>query len=288
MILRVPTSATVPPVVLITGGASGLGAALVESFADAGYRVAVLDRADPVVTMPELTARHSCWNDVRYIHGDVTSPASNTGAVERVIAAFGRLDTVIANAAVWDFSRSLESMSMEELDRGFDELFAINVKGYLLTARAALSHLRASRGSLILTLSVAALGPGGGGALYTASKHAGVGVVRQLAKEFAPDVRVNAVAPAGMATSLSGPAALRLDQARITDTWSADAAAARLPLGLVPSADDYTPTYLYLADPLVSGAVTGLVVPVDQGAGVLGRTEPPSTDIAPGPPGHEN
>jgi NAD(P)-dependent dehydrogenase (short-subunit alcohol dehydrogenase family) len=68
---------------------------------------------------------------------------------------------------------------------GLDELFAVNVKGYLLGARAAAEALRPTRGSMIFTLSNASFFPRDGGPLYTASEHAGLGLVRQLAYELA-------------------------------------------------------------------------------------------------------
>lgn len=114
----------------------------------------------------------------------------------------------MGNAGVWDFNTRLEKMDLAQLDASFDELFGVNVKGYLLAARAAAEALRASSGSMIFTLSNASFHAGGGGPLYVASKHAGLGLVRQLAFEFAPQVRVNAVAPGGTATALRGPASL--------------------------------------------------------------------------------
>ena len=91
---------------------------------------------------------------------------------------------------------------MEALSRGFDELFAVNVKGYLLGVKAAVDALIESAGSVVLTASVASRNAGVGGAVYTASKHAVVGLVEQLAFELAPNVRVNGVAPGFMATPM--------------------------------------------------------------------------------------
>ena len=96
----------------------------------------------------------------------------------------------------------------DAIDAAFDEVFHLNVKGYLLGAKAATDELRKTKGSVIFTVSNAGFWPGGGGPLYVASKHAVMGLVKQLAYELAPDIRVNGVAPGGMSTDLRGPRAL--------------------------------------------------------------------------------
>ncbi|MFD9722036.1 SDR family NAD(P)-dependent oxidoreductase [Streptomyces sp. NPDC059076] len=199
--------------VLVTGGASGLGRAVVERFVAEGARVVVLDRSAD--RLDDLCG--ALGDAVRTVTGDVTSYADNSRACAVAEEEFGGLDTFIGNAGLWDFGRSLAETPAEVLADGFDELFAVNVKGYLLGAKAAAPLLRGSRGSIVYTLSNAAFYPGeGGGALYTASKHAGLGLVRQLAYELAPEIRVNAVAPGVMATGLGGPRAMGLADTSIT------------------------------------------------------------------------
>src|SRR5882757_8125523 len=191
-------------VVLITGGASGLGAAIVERFLEEGARLAVLDRT------PERMSALAAANADRLIvsAGDVRSFDDNQRAVEAAVARFGQLDCAIGNAGIWDYSMSLDALPAERIDAAFDELFHINVKGYLNLAKAALAPLVRAAGALIFTVSNAGFDPAGGGPLYTASKHAVVGLIRQLAYEFAPAVRVNGVAPGPIETDLRGPAAL--------------------------------------------------------------------------------
>src|SRR3546814_8711362 len=77
-------------------------------------------------------------------------------------------------------------------------MFAIIVKGYILAAKAALPALYKSKGSAIFTVSNAGFYPGGGGVLYTAGKHAVIGLVKQLAHEWGPRIRVNGIAPGGI------------------------------------------------------------------------------------------
>ena len=117
----------------------------------------------------------------------------------------------VGNAGVFDVYAKLADLADEDLTRAYDELFGVNVRGCIFGAKAALPALRKTGGSMIFTASVAGLNSGGGGALYTASKHAVVGLIRELAVELGPDIRVNGVAPGGTMTDLRGLAALGND-----------------------------------------------------------------------------
>lgn len=253
-------------VALITGGGSGLGRALVERFLGEGARVGVLERSAEKVAA--LTADFG--GDVVAVAGDVRSMADNDKAVAETVARFGQLDCFIGNAAVWDHGASLMDMAPERLPDAFDELFAINVKGYLLGAKAAAPALVKSQGSIIFTLSNSAFYPGGGGPLYTASKHAGVGLVRQLAYELAPKVRVNAVAPSGMASDLRGPEALGQQDQRIMDSRSPEAIRAILPLQFFPEPNDFTGPYVLLASRADNRTLSGVMINADCGLGIRG------------------
>jgi NAD(P)-dependent dehydrogenase (short-subunit alcohol dehydrogenase family) len=233
-------------VTLITGGGSGLGRVIVERFVKEGARVAVLERSAEKVA----ALRGAFGSDVIAIEGNVSLPADNERAVAAVLEGFGRLDTFIGNAGVFDFGQRVEAMSLDELALAFDQLFAVNVKGYLLGARAALPALRESSGSIILTLSNAAT-LAGGGTLYTASKHAGLGIVRALAFELQGEVRVNAVSPGGMQTELAGLDALG-QQGRtfgefIDARGGPDVVAADFGWKFFPQAEDYVLGYVTLA-----------------------------------------
>lgn len=241
---------------LITGGASGLGRAIAERFVHEGAEVLVFDRSpDRLKQLSDILGAPL----TTYV-GDVTSPTDNTGAVAAALDAFGKLDVFVGNAGLWDFNRPLLGSSMEDTARGFDELFAVNVKGYLLGARAAAEALRPARGSMIFTLSNASFFPAGGGPLYTASKHAGLGLVRQLAYELAPDIRVNGVAPGGMATDLRGPSSLGLDGQSISDAMPIQQLLREhMALKIYIEPSDYTGAYVLLASKENSSTVTGTV-----------------------------
>ena len=242
--------------VLVTGGGSGLGRAIVQRFVAEGAQVLAFDHS-----AEKLSDLRAWSNDtVETAQGDVSSAADNAAAVQAAVDRFGGLDVFIGNAGIWDFGRTLADTPPGELASGFDELFAVNVKGYLLGARAAVDALRESKGSMIFTLSNAAFFPGGGGPLYTASKHAGLGLVRQLAYELAPDVRVNGVAPGGMATDLRGPSSLGLDTQSITQAVPIDDfMRAHGALELAPTPEDYVGAYLLLASRTDSRTTTGSV-----------------------------
>lgn len=252
---------------IITGGGSGLGRALVERFITEGASVGVLERnRDKAESL-----RHEWGSRIQVVVGDVTSYADNAAIVSETVAKFGRLDTFISNAGVWDYSRSLAEMDPAEISAAFDEMFDINVKGCLLGAKAALQELLKSRGSVIATISNAGFYTGGGGPMYTASKHALVGVVRQLAYEFAPKVRVNAVAPGGMLTELGGLAATGSANHKLNQIENFEELVASVtPLAMAPAPCDYCGPYVLLASEQNSGPMTGVVINTDGGLGVRG------------------
>lgn len=257
-------------VVLITGGASGLGKAIVDRFVEEGARVAIFDRsADRLAVLAKLYPEQ-----VETIVGDVRLIADNQRAVEACLVRFGKLDCAIGNAGIWDYTVSLDTLPSEGLDAAFDEMFHINVKGYLLLAKAALPALARSRGSIIYTVSNAGFDPAGGGPLYTAAKHAVVGLIRQLAYEFAPTIRVNGVAPGPIATDLRGPGALGLADSSISSIDLASVAAPNIPLRMVPSPEDYAGGYVMLASRRDNRAATGGVVSLDAGIAVRGIGRP--------------
>ncbi|RYF60420.1 MAG: SDR family NAD(P)-dependent oxidoreductase [Comamonadaceae bacterium] len=243
--------------VLVTGGAAGMGAAITREFVRQGAHVTIMDRS------PEKLEHLSreMGSVIRTVVGDVTSAADNDEAVMTALDAFGGLNVFVGNAGIWDFGRTLRDTPVVELAAGFDELFAVNVKGYLLGAKAAAEALHAAKGSMIFTLSNAAVAPGGGGLLYTASKHAGVGIVRQLAYELAPHVRVNAVAPGGMATDLSGPSAMGLGQESLQTSVPIDEVMRQTSaLRRAATPEDYLGAYVLLAAPTESSTITGTVL----------------------------
>jgi NAD(P)-dependent dehydrogenase (short-subunit alcohol dehydrogenase family) len=244
-------------VVLITGGAGGLGRAIVERFLAGGAKVAVFDRS-----RSGLLALEEAYPEVLAVPGNVTSYADNARAVANTVKRFSRLDAFIGNAGIYDGKATLESIPGEELGDAFDELFGVDVKGYMLGVRAAAAELRRSRGTVVLTSSVSGVAPGFGGVLYIAAKHAIVGLTKQLALELAPEIRVNAVAPGFIPTQLGGISAL--DQGPQSDALPD---AERYLLKRVPRAEDYVELYAFLASSS-SATLTGSIVLADSGSSI--------------------
>lgn len=254
-------------VAIITGGASGLGLALTERFVAEGAKVGVIDRDQKRVE--QLAARFP--DDVEAVVGDVTRFEDHVHVVRRVVTRFGKLNTFISNAGVFDNFLTLEATDAEVLPSAFDELMSVNVKAGILAAKAAYPELVKTHGSLIYTLSNAAFYTGGGGVLYTASKHALAGVVHQLAYEFAPTIRVNGVAPGGMKTNLSGLASTGTkDQTPAKVGNFDDLVSAVTPLAIGPKPEDYCGPYVLLASSANSGPMTGVIIETDGGFGIRG------------------
>lgn len=253
-------------VVLITGGASGLGRAIVDRFVAEGARVAVLDKSAERIRQVE--SDHA--DQVIGFTGDARSLKDNKAVASRCVDVFGKIDTLIPNAGIWDYNTALVDLQEDKIDTSFDEVFHVNVKSGLLAAKACLPYLVQSRGSIVFTISNAGFYPNGGGPIYTASKHALVGIVRELAFELAPYVRVNGVAPGGMATDLRGPASLGMSDRSISSFPLGELLEKILPIGRMPNIKEYTGAYVFFANRADAAPATGAVLNYDGGMGVRG------------------
>jgi 2,3-dihydroxy-2,3-dihydrophenylpropionate dehydrogenase len=269
-------------VALVTGGGTGIGRAVALRFLEEGASVAIVGR-DGTRLDEVVAAAGSLGEKVLPIVADVTSTTDMHSAVDATVERFGQLDTLVPNAGIWDYQRSITRLSGEELSAAFDELFAVNVKGYVLAVEAAWRALVASHGSVVMTLSNSSFYSNGGGPLYTASKHADRGLVLELAYELAPKVRVNGVACGGMRTDLRGPEAIGLRGRSIEDSFARAAEGAN---PLIPLHDasvdpaDFTGPYVLLASKRNAGNITGVIIPVDGGIGARGfRTAAGGDDL---------
>lgn len=254
-------------VAIITGGGSGIGRALVERFLEEGASVGVLERSSEKVQ--ELQEQFG--DNVVVVQGDVTKLEDNERAVSETVGAFGKLDTFIGNAGIFDYFVGLPDLPKDNLDQSFDQIFGVNVKGPLYGAKAALPQLLKTGGNIVFTVSNAGFYPAGGGPLYTASKHAVVGLIKELAYELSPKIRVNGVAPGGTLTDLRGPAALGQEQQTqsVVDNIE-ELMKGTTPLHVVPAPKDHTSPYVLLASNKDSMAITGVIINSDGGLGVRG------------------
>jgi len=244
---------------IVTGAGAGIGRAILRRYLAEGAQVVAVVRKE--ADRAALEAEGAV-----VVVGDVSLYDTAAHAVAAAVTHFGGLDTYVANAGLWDFHKRLEKQSPQELAQAFDEIMGVNLKGALYAAKAALPALRESRGSLIVTGSNACFRAGGGGVLYTASKFALRGLVMQLAKEFAPEVRVNGVAPGATDTGISGPSALgQRDKDMNADRQRLDAMGDHIPLKRVSAPEDHAALYVLLASQVESSYVTGAMLLSDGG-----------------------
>lgn len=248
-------------VVSITGAGSGIGLELVRSFKSAGYCVSAL-----VLNEEQKEGLYNEFKEaVEIVVGDVRDHETNEKLIKQTVDRFGHLDCFIPNAGIWDYMLSIEE-PWEKIARSFDEIFNINVKSYFSGISAALPELKKTSGSVVMTASVSSHSAGGGGSCYIASKHAVLGMVKALAYELAPDIRVNAVAPGGTLTSLSGPASAGFDSTHMKDMPGVeDMIKGLTPLGFAARAEDVVAPYLLLASRDQGKFITGTVINIDGG-----------------------
>jgi NAD(P)-dependent dehydrogenase (short-subunit alcohol dehydrogenase family) len=256
-------------VVLLTGGGSGLGRAIVTRFVAEGAHVAFLER-DPAKVKTVADAIPGTLG----IEGDIRDPEVSERAVAGVLDRFGALDCLIGTAAITDYVPTFSSYRRDRLAASFDEVLHTNVLGHVLVAMAARDALVDSGGSIVLTLSTSGMYPGGQGAMYSLSKAALAMVVKQLAYELAPRVRVNGVVPGVVGDSdIRGPEALGQERDTPTSLFPGlqEAAKQMSPLRICPPGSAYAGLYVTLASCQDGAVCTGAVLNWDSGIGLIGH-----------------
>ena len=243
-------------VAVITGAASGIGAAAARLFAAEGAAVAVLDRdGDGAGRVAD-----SLEGKGLALAADVTDRQAVEEALGRAAATFGRVDVLYNNAgAVAGFGPTAELTPAD-----LNLCLSVNVAGTVFCTQAALPHLRAAGGgSIVIQSSVAALVGLPGLAAYCTSKSALLGLTRSLAAELSPEgIRVNAICAGTVDTPMARPL-LELrgggDAGR-----GAEVTAERYPIGRIGTPEDIARAALFLASD-ESGFVTGSVITADGG-----------------------
>ena len=239
-------------VAVVTGGASGIGAAVVDRFIQEGAVVVVADVQDPAGQA--IVDRHG--TAARFCHTDVTDEAAVAAAVDLAVSSFGRLDVMVNNAGVVGAAGPIAETS----EASFDETIGVLLKGVFLgTKHAARVMVSQGSGAIISTASTAGIVGGLGPHLYTAAKHAVVGLTRSVANELGPlGIRVNSVAPGStvtpMITTLRGE-----DEAAV-----AEHLADRSLLGIAGMPTDIADGVVYLASD-EARYVTGHCLVIDAG-----------------------
>jgi 3-oxoacyl-[acyl-carrier protein] reductase len=190
-------------VALITGAASGIGRAMAREFAARGASIVACDIAGDGALAVSGEATEIGAPKAIALTLDVADSSAVKAAVEEAIKAMGRIDILCSNAGILvGFASTLDTD--EEL---WDRVFDVNVKGAWLLSRAVLpGMIERGSGAIIITASVTGLVAGGGGVAYTSSKHAAIGLMRQISFESAAKgVRVNAICPGVIQTGMTQP-----------------------------------------------------------------------------------
>ncbi len=183
-------------VALVTGGSTGIGAAIALELAQGGARVVITGRHEE--TLRASAARHP---QIAYQVADAGQSGDAARVVDDVRARFGQLDALVNNAGVFEI-RAIGDAAADHVRRLWDT----NVLGVVETMRVALPLLRKSRGSVVNIASIAADRPMPTASVYSATKAAVLALTRAWAKELAGEgVRVNAVSPGPIATPIFDP-----------------------------------------------------------------------------------
>ncbi len=234
---------------LVTGGDSGIGRAVSVLFAREGADVAVIYLDEHTDAQETQRAIEAEGRKCVLIPGDVRDPAFCKSAVQQTLESFGKLDVLVNNAAFQEHADSLEDITDERLD----QTMRTNIYGYFYMARAALPHLKEG-GSIINTGSVTGLK--GNGALldYSSTKGAIHAFTMSLAANLVDKgIRVNAVAPGPIWTPLN-PADKPAEKLASFGKSTA--------MGRPGQPEELSPAYVFLASPVCSSYITGIVLPV--------------------------
>jgi 3-oxoacyl-[acyl-carrier protein] reductase len=247
-------------VVIVSGGASGIGHATALRFAQEGARVAAWDVNDEAAegVLQELKEAGAAEAIFRKVN--VTDAQSVQAAVDEVVARWKRIDVLVNNAGILRDGLLVKMKDGAEIssmsDEQFDAVINVNLKGVFVCTRAVVPHMIAGGGGVVLNASsVVGLYGNFGQTNYIASKAAVIGMTKTWARELGRhQIRVNAVAPGYIATAMA-----RQMPAQILDMM-----VAHTPLGRLGKPEEIADAYCWLAS---DGAtfITGTVLSVDGG-----------------------
>ncbi|MDR7866885.1 MAG: SDR family oxidoreductase [Sporomusaceae bacterium] len=238
-------------VALITGGGTGIGRAVALSLAAQGIDIVVNYSRSAKEADETAAAVRAAGAECLAEQADVADDAQVRRMVDNAVKRFGRLDYLVNSAGTTHFvdAGDLENMAGQY----WDNIMSVNVKGVFFVCRACAPHLKKTGGAIVNITSIAGITGRGSSIAYAASKAAAISLTKSLAQVFAPEIRVNSVAPGIVLTRW---VAGREDHvARL---------GAGTPLGRVCGPEDVAAVALPLL--LTAGMVTGQTVVVDGGA----------------------
>jgi pteridine reductase len=245
-------SADSRPVALITGAARRVGRVIAETLHAAGYDLALhyrASKADALALADRLEAARA--GSTLLLEADLSAHDELAPLVERAVSHFGRLDLLVNNASTF-----YPTPVGETGEAHWNDLFASNAKAPYFLAQAAAPHLRAARGAIVNLVDVYADRPLARHPVYSMAKAANAMMVKALARELGPDVRVNGVAPGAVMWPEAGKPA-KEQQALLE----------RTALRRAGETTDVASAVLYLARD--ARYVTGQILAVDGGRSVV-------------------
>ena len=242
-------------VVLITGGANGIGRATAIAFAREGAKVVVSDVV-PDAGEQTVAMIRAAGGEARYVHADVAKPGDVANLVAGTVAAYGRLDVAFNNAGIEGTLAPLADLPVEVWDR----VLAVNLSAVFLCMKHEIAQMVRQRGGAIVN-NASILGSVAfpGASAYVAAKHGLLGLTRTAAVEYATQgIRVNAVCPGFIVTPMLERAGLLSDEAMRKTLESLH------PLNRLGSPDEVAEAVLFLASSKAS-FITGHPLLVDGG-----------------------
>lgn len=241
--------------VLVTGGATGIGAAISHAFAKAGAKVAIHFHAGGPAAANLLQEIQAEGGQAIGIGSDLTQAGKPAHLIEQCLSAVGGLDILVNNAGGMVGRRELADLD----DAFIDQVFDLNVRQVVHCCQAALPHLaKSGTGSIINVSSVSArTGGSPGSSIYSGTKGFITTFTRSLARELAPQgIRVNAVSPGTIATDF---------HVRHSTPEKLEATRKTIPQARLGNARDCAGTVLYLASNDLAGYITGQIIEVNGG-----------------------
>lgn len=241
-------------VALVTGAANGIGRATALAFAASGHQVVVSD-IDSQAGQATVALIEAAGGEATFIRCDVSCDAEVRRLMEGTVATYGRLDCAFNNAGI-----EIEKCKLADGSEAvFDAIMNVNVKGVWLCMKYQIALMLAQGGgSIVNTASVAGLIAAPKQGIYSASKHAVIGLTRTAAVEYArKNIRVNAVCPAVIDTEM-------YRRASTDDPKHVALVVAAHPIGRIGTVAEIAAAVLYLSG-AAAGFTTGIALPVDGG-----------------------
>ena len=238
-------------VALVTGGSRGIGRAASEALAARGAHVVINYVSNEAAAQKTAEAIHAAGGKAELVQFDVGNGEVAEKAIAEVAKRLGRLDILVASAGI-----AIDGLLLRLKDEDFDRILAVNVKGSVFCARAAIrTMMRAKTGRIVFLSSVVGEMGNAGQTAYAASKAALLGVTRSLAREYASrGITVNAVTPGFVDTDMTS---------NLTDDQKT-AMLGAVPLGRTGTAQEIAAAIVYLSSD-EAGYVTGQTLRVNGG-----------------------